>query len=146
MKGRLRRGLAMAGLVAALSCRGSAGLHGEGAPANHVGDEPTAAQPGAAAEPTGKPRGPVSEAEGLKPRPDLPPARRALVMLGAAPAAPSGQGGARASAPPPPPPEERWIDGDMAEAASYTLVDFSDGWTPFIFDEQVGADGQPLPN
>ncbi|HVZ88702.1 MAG TPA: hypothetical protein VHG72_17145 [Polyangia bacterium] len=146
MKGRLRRGLVMAGLVAATSCRGSAGLHGEGAPANHAGDEP-AAQPGAAApaQAYAKPRGPVSEAEALKPRPDLPPARRALVMLGAAPVAPSGQGGAP-SVPAGPPPEERWIDADMAEAAGYTLVDLTDAWTPYIFDQQVGPDGQPLPN
>src|ERR1022692_4780444 len=95
MRGRARRGLAVAGL----SCRESAGLHGEGAPASNAGAPPTAAA-GTGAKTGSKTgaahlaRGSVSEAEALKPRPDLPPAERALVVLGAGPA-PPGQ-----SAPP----------------------------------------------
>ena len=45
----------------------------------------------------GRPRGPVSEAEALKPRPDLPPVERALVVIGATPAQ-AGQGGQPARA------------------------------------------------
>jgi hypothetical protein len=135
------RATATLSLVAALGCRQSAQLHGEGAPANHAGEPGAAAEPGAAPPPppapAAKPRGPVSEAEALRPRPDLPPDRRALVVIGAAP----GENGQPAK-----PGEERWIDADLAEAAGYTLVDFSDDWTPYIFAEQTGADGQPLPN
>ena len=111
-------------LVAALGCAA--------APSGHAGDStvsPGAAPvPGAPAPPRPK-RGPVSEAEALKPRPDLPPEARALVVLGDAAK-----------------PEERWIEAEAAEAAGYTLIDLSDDWTPYIFAEQTGPDGQPLPN
>src|SRR6185503_6687197 len=30
--------------------------------------------------------------------------------------------------------------------AGYTLIDLSDDWTPFIFEEMKDASGQPLPN
>jgi hypothetical protein len=136
MKGRPRRGLLVAGLVAALSCRESAGLHGEGAPASHAGEAPAGPPPPGAPRPRPA-RGSVSEAEALKPRPDLPPAERALVVVGAAPAA-NGQ--------PAKPGEERWVDAGMIEAAGYTLVDLSDDWTPYIFAEQQTPEGQPLPN
>ncbi|HXU61804.1 MAG TPA: L,D-transpeptidase, partial [Polyangia bacterium] len=79
----------------------------------------------------------MSEAEALRPRPELPPERRALAVVGAAPA--QGDQPAR-------PGEERWIDADLAEAAGYTLIDFSDDWTPYIFAEQTGPDGEPLSN
>jgi hypothetical protein len=138
MRGSFLRATSTLLLVAALGCRESAQLHGEGAPANHASELGGAAPPSAptAAAPP-KPRGPVSEAEALRAHPDLPPDRRALVVIGAAPGE-NGQPGR--------PGEERWIDADMAEAAGYTLVDFSDDWTPYIFAEQTGPDGQPLPN
>ncbi|HSY41894.1 MAG TPA: hypothetical protein VLA79_20295, partial [Polyangia bacterium] len=145
MRGRERRGLALASLIAVLSCRESAGLHGEGAPASNAGAPPQAAG-GSPGVKTARPhlaRGSVSEAEALKPRPDLLPVERALVVIGAAPAQP-GQGGQ--SGQPAHAGEERWIDAEAAEAAGYTLVDLSDAWTPYIFDEQTGPDGQPLPN
>ena len=41
---------------------------------------------------------------------------------------------------------ERFVDAGAAQAAGYTLVDLSDGWTPFIFAEQPGPDGQAMPN
>src|SRR5450631_1211764 len=149
MRGRARRGLAMASLIAVLSCRESAGLHGEGAPASNAGAPPAEAGANTGNKPGNKPgtphapRGPVSEAEALKPRPDLPPAERALVVIGAVPAqlGQAGQAGQPAH-----PGEERWIDAEAAEAAGYTLVDLSDDWTPYIFAEQTGPDGQPLPN
>ncbi len=139
MRGSFLRATSTLLLVAALGCRQSAQLHGEGAPANHAGEPGTAGAPPVAATPAppSKPHGPVSEAEALRPRPDLPPDRRALVVVGAAPAE-NGQ--------PAKPGEERWVDADLAEAAGYTLIDFSDDWTPYIFAEQTGADGQPLPN
>ncbi|MFL5306513.1 MAG: hypothetical protein ACJ8F1_14950 [Polyangia bacterium] len=141
MRGSFLRALAVGSVIAALGCRQSAQLHGEGAPANHAGEPGTAAEQPAPGTPPAKapakPRGPVPEAEALKPRPDLPPERRALVVIGAAPA--QNDQPAR-------PGEERWIDADLAEAAGYTLVDLSDDWTPYIFAEQTGADGEPLPN
>ena len=65
------------------------------------------------------------------------------MVLGAAPAQPGQE---RAAGQPAQPGEERWIDAEAAEAAGYTLVDLSDDWTPYIFAEQAGPDGQPLPN
>ncbi len=124
-------GLVMLGIVAACGCRESAGLHGAAAPATHAGEEAPAAA-GAPAAPrgsggaAGRPRGHVSEAEALRPRSDLPPERRALVITG--------------------PGQEHWIDAEAAEDAGYTLVDFSDDWTPYIFAEQVAPDGTPLAN
>ena len=148
MRGRERRGLAVASLIAVLSCRESAGLHGEAAPASNAGAPPPAAGATASTKP-GRPHlplGSVSEAEALKPRPDLLPVDRALVVIGAAPAQ-TGQGGQSGqSGQPAHPGEERWIDAEAAEAAGYTLVDLSDAWTPYIFAEQTGPDGQPLPN
>jgi hypothetical protein len=38
------------------------------------------------------------------------------------------------------------MDGAAALAAGYTLVDFSDGWTPYIFAEHQGPEGQVLHN
>ncbi|HEX6240616.1 MAG TPA: hypothetical protein VFZ61_06980, partial [Polyangiales bacterium] len=67
----------------------------------------------------------VSEGDALKPRDDLPAERRALVVVDG---------------------EERWIDAQAAVSAGYTLVDLSDGWTPLIFREEHGANGEPLPN
>jgi hypothetical protein len=141
---RPRRGLAVlvtvGGLVAALSCRESAGLHGENAPASNAG---ASAAAGRAGMRRAVPRGPVSEAEALRPMPDLPPAERALVVVRATPAA-AGQAGQ--SGQPAQPGEERWVDAEAIESAGYTLVDLSDDWTPYIFAEQTGPDGQPLPN
>jgi hypothetical protein len=42
--------------------------------------------------------------------------------------------------------QERWLSAGAAVAAGYTLIDFSDDWTPYIFAPQSGADGQPLSN
>src|SRR5215813_7252928 len=71
------------------ACRDSAGLHGTAAPASHAGDAravagPTGASPAAPTGMAGQPslpplpRGSVSEAEALRPRPDLPAEARAL--------------------------------------------------------------------
>ncbi len=85
----------------------------------------------------------------MRPRPDLLPVERALVVLGAAPAqagqggtsGQSGQGDSRrtraksvGSTPRRPRrPATRW---------SISPIE----WTPYIFAEQTGPDGQPLPN
>ncbi|HEY5090073.1 MAG TPA: hypothetical protein VIK30_08890 [Polyangia bacterium] len=144
-------GLAIAGLVAIAGCRESAQLHGEGPPASNAGGRPAPSAAAPAGAPTAaRPpaaHAPVSEAEALKPRSDLLPERRALFVV--APPQP-GQASAPAQAHQPAQAqahqEERWIDADEAEAAGFTLIDLSDDWTPYIFAEQVGADGQPLAN
>jgi hypothetical protein len=111
------------------------GCSGASTPASHSGDSrtpATASTPAPVAPPTPRkaaPRTHVSEQEAQRPRPDLPPDRRALMVVGA--------GGHS---------EERWVDAEAAEGAGYTLIDFSDDWTPFIFQEQTTPDGQPLPN
>lgn len=40
----------------------------------------------------------------------------------------------------------RTIDAAAAVQAGYTLVDLSDDWTPYIFQEMTDKDGQPLSN
>jgi hypothetical protein len=41
---------------------------------------------------------------------------------------------------------EKLVDAAQAEKSGLTLVDLSDGWTPYIFEELPGKDGQPLGN
>src|SRR5436190_23593296 len=129
MRGKLKPAMAA---LAALLC----GCSGASTPATHSGDSRTPATaaapaPGAPAAPPKKsgPRAHVSDEEARKPRPDLPPEQRALLVTGE-----------------PGHPEERWIDAEAAEGAGYTLLDLSDDWTPFIFAEQTTPDGQPLHN
>jgi hypothetical protein len=119
------RTISFAAFVAAIACSGAA------APTTHTSDSHAPATgPGAAqGRAPGTPRGHVSEEEALKPRPDLPPEKRAFVVVGPADK-----------------PEERPIDAEAAEAAGFTLVDLRDDWTPYIFAEQTDPNGQPLPN
>jgi hypothetical protein len=42
--------------------------------------------------------------------------------------------------------QERWLSAEAATAAGYTIVDLSDDWTPFLFEELVDPAGRPLPN
>jgi len=42
--------------------------------------------------------------------------------------------------------KENWIDAEAARRSGYTVIDFSDDWTPFIFAPQNDAEGNPLPN
>lgn len=42
--------------------------------------------------------------------------------------------------------KENWIDAEAAARSGYTIIDFSDDWTPFIFTTQKGPDGTDLPN
>ena len=42
--------------------------------------------------------------------------------------------------------KESWVDADAAARSGYTIIDFSDDWTPFIFAEQRAADGTVLHN
>lgn len=90
---------------------------------------PPAAIPGTALQATLErpPAPPPAEVERdpLRHRNDLPPERRALLMVGAA---------------------ERIVDAEAARAAGYTLVDLSDGWTPFLFQTLRDAQGQERPN
>jgi len=41
---------------------------------------------------------------------------------------------------------ERWIPAAQALADGHTLIDFSDDWTPYLFEEQRDPAGQLLPN
>jgi len=42
--------------------------------------------------------------------------------------------------------KESWTDAEAAARSGYTIIDFSDDWTPFIFAEQHAADGTVLHN
>ena len=42
--------------------------------------------------------------------------------------------------------KESWIDAEAAARSGYTIIDFSDDWTPFIFAEQRAPDGTVLHN
>jgi lipoprotein-anchoring transpeptidase ErfK/SrfK len=42
--------------------------------------------------------------------------------------------------------QESWVNAAAAARSGYTIVDFSDDWTPFIFAEQKGPDGATLKN
>jgi hypothetical protein len=63
--------------------------------------------------------------EAMRPRNDLPPDKRALLVVNGA---------------------ERWVDAEAIEAVGYTLLDLRDTWTPSIFAEEVGPDGAPMAN
>ena len=79
MNGGIRALWLVAAVGLALGCRDSAGLHGAAVPATNPGDSQAAGAGGTPA----RVRGPISEAEAIKPRPDLPPERRALLVTGA---------------------------------------------------------------
>ena len=42
--------------------------------------------------------------------------------------------------------EDQWLDASEAVTLGYTLIDFGDDWTPYIFEEHHGADGRVMPN
>jgi hypothetical protein len=42
--------------------------------------------------------------------------------------------------------KERHVSAEAAAAAGYTIVDLSDGWTPFLFEEHVDPAGRPMQN
>ena len=95
------------------------GCSGASTPSSHSGDArtpATAGMPAAGGAPAphakSAPRKHVSDEEARRARPDLPPDRRALLIVGQAGQAQGGPGG-----------EERWIDADAAEGAGYTLLD-----------------------
>jgi hypothetical protein len=68
---------------------------------------------------------PAPAATELPSRPDLPPDKRALLVVAGA---------------------ERWVAVDAALAAGYTLVDLGDDWTPFIFQEVTDGSGNLMAN
>jgi hypothetical protein len=110
--------LALSSLSAA--CRTSAN---RGAPAE-VPAPPGAPPPAALSpDPTSPP--PSAPAPSTVSAPELSPEERVLVVEGGA---------------------ERWITARDAEARGLTVVDLSDDWTPYIFWEHPGADGQPMHN
>jgi hypothetical protein len=116
--------LVLAAAFALMACRGSTGLTGPSATSN-VGDS------------TGR-AGPPSSGS---------------VSAAVAPGAPAARGEATPATPPPEgralavvDGKETWLPAEAAIAAGYTIVDFSDEWTPYIFAPQTGPDGQPLTN
>jgi hypothetical protein len=42
--------------------------------------------------------------------------------------------------------QESWVDAEAAQRSGYTIIDFSDDWTPFIFAPQKAPDGTVLNN
>jgi hypothetical protein len=111
-------------LALAGACKRSEGLPAGSTPAHP--DSVTGSQrgtPGPNAKPAAKPA--MSEAEASRARDDLPPERRALLMVNGA---------------------ERWVDAAAIESVGYTIVDLRDDWTPSIFAEEHGPDGVLLPN
>ena len=72
---------------------------------------------------------PTPAAADLPARNDLPPEKRALLIV----AGPNH-------------PVERWVDADAAVAAGYTLIDLGDDWTPFIFQEVTDGNGNLMAN
>jgi len=66
-----------------------------------------------------------SAGDALPSRPDLPPEKRALMVVAGA---------------------ERWVDAAQAQAAGYTLLDLGDDWTPFIFQEVTDGNGNLMAN
>lgn len=63
--------------------------------------------------------------EAMRPRNDLPPDKRALLVVNGA---------------------ERWVDAQAIESVGYTLLDLRDTWTPSIFSEYLAPDGTPMHN
>ena len=63
--------------------------------------------------------------QAMRPRDDLPPDKRALLVVNGA---------------------ERWVDAEAIEGVGYTLLDLRDTWTPSIFAEELGPDGEPMHN
>jgi hypothetical protein len=102
--------------VLLLGCRGAATPVSGASDSRVPGSTPAPAPGTPQARPKNAPRTHVSDEEAQRPHPELPPDRRALMVIG-----PPGHG------------EERWVDADAAEGAGYTLLDLSDDWTPFIF-------------
>jgi hypothetical protein len=41
---------------------------------------------------------------------------------------------------------EKWLTPEQAVAAGYTIVDLSDGWTPYLFAQHQGPNGEVLAN
>ena len=117
--------LSFAALAGVLCCSGAT------TPTTQTGDShvPTSASGPASGRPAGAPRGHVSEEEALKPRPDLPPDKRAFIVVGPADR-----------------PEERRSTRRPPRPRATRCVDLSDHWTPLIFAEETDASGQPLPN
>ncbi len=118
----LRNGLAVWVLVSALGCD-----RPEGAQSGATSRLPESAPTAGRADPQSGNRaaGSRAPADPLAARDDLPPARRALIVVNGA---------------------ERWVDAQAIEAAGYTLVDLRDDWTPSIFAQERTPEGVPLPN
>jgi hypothetical protein len=121
---RLRHGLAAWVLVSAVACGRPEGAQ-SGATSRRPDSSalPNRAGPGSPAQPSAA--APSAPGDALRARDDLPPERRALIVVDGA---------------------ERWVDALAIAAAGYTLIDLRDDWTPSIFAEERTLEGEPLPN
>ncbi len=79
----------------------------------------------AAAAPTAPAPVAADAEDPLRNRDDLPPEQRVLIVA-------EGR--------------ERYVDEATARAHGYTVVDFRNDWTPYIFEPVTGPDGLPLEN
>ncbi len=91
------------------------------APAAATGEAGETATP----TPTEAKKPPPPPPDPLRHRTDLPPAKRLLVVIDG---------------------EERIVDIDAAMAAGYTPVDFTNDWTPHIFQPELDVEGNILEN
>ena len=113
-----------------MSCKGNVSQ-----PAQPMAPATPAAIPQARAEASAIPVVPTAAAIAEPPRPDddalpeassiLAPERRAIQVVAG---------------------KERVVDADLARDKGLTLVDLSDDFAPFIFQDAKSADGAPLPN
>ena len=107
----------------ALGCSHPEGVQSGSTPKHP--DSVTSPDPGASGMGAPRPVPAMTEAQALRARDDLPPQRRALVVVNGA---------------------ERWVDAQAIESVGYTIVDLTDDWTPYIFAEQHTPEGALLPN
>jgi hypothetical protein len=110
-----------------VSCRGPSGLTGGASSANHAGDSRGQGGLSGPVTPEIAPgsSGPATTAPAAREAPAEARPGRVLTVVGG---------------------QERWLDETAAVAAGYTIVDFSDDWTPYIFAPQADPDGAPLEN
>ncbi len=116
------------GVALALSASGCAG-----GPSDETPDAPKSPPAGDEASPRSEaptPKAPEKvepppPPDPLRHRDDLPPEKRIVIVVDG---------------------EPRIADLDAARAAGYTAVDFSDDWTPYIFEERLDAEGEVLEN
>lgn len=108
-----------------LGCQGRPASPPPSAPTSSTATSLPAPKPVAPPEPAKPPEPPKPDLDALEEAKGLPPERRALQVV-------AGQ--------------ERVVDAEQAKKRGLTLVDLSDDWAPYIFQDGKAADGAILPN